>query len=131
MRISYTKSFNIPVSIAFATLVHMINVYEICLNTTNYPILNMQVDLHFETVLVSWYPHHDQFTWLQYKNWHSTNNTPLFQPSFPVKVSTQTSCGHIFPLSLKCYIVQSIYSICYIIILWFKIDSMAFLIKFE
>ncbi len=42
MQISYTKSFNIPVSIAFATLAHMINVYEICLNTTNYTILNMQ-----------------------------------------------------------------------------------------
>ncbi len=42
MHISYTKSFNIPVSIAFATLAHMINVYAICLNTTNYPIFNMQ-----------------------------------------------------------------------------------------
>ncbi len=42
MHISYTKSFNIPVSIAPATLAHMINVYEICLNTTNYPIFNMQ-----------------------------------------------------------------------------------------
>ncbi len=29
-------------SIALATLGHMINVYEICLNTTNYPIFNMQ-----------------------------------------------------------------------------------------
>ncbi len=42
MHISHTKSFNIPVSIALATLAHMINVYEICLNTTNYPIFNMQ-----------------------------------------------------------------------------------------
>ncbi len=42
MRISHTKSFNIHVSIALATLAHMINVYEICLNTTNYPIFNMQ-----------------------------------------------------------------------------------------
>ncbi len=38
MHISYKKSFNIPVSIAFATLAHMINVYEI----SNYPIFNMQ-----------------------------------------------------------------------------------------
>ncbi len=42
MHISYTKSFNIPVSTAFATLAHVINVYEISLNTTNYPIFNMQ-----------------------------------------------------------------------------------------
>ncbi len=28
MHISHTKSFNIPVSIALATLAHMINVYE-------------------------------------------------------------------------------------------------------
>ncbi len=42
MHISCTKSLNIPISIAFATLAHMINVYEICLNTTNYPIFNMQ-----------------------------------------------------------------------------------------
>ncbi len=53
MHISHTKSFNTPVSIALATLAHMINVYEIRLNTTNYLILNMQdfnilsVDLHF------------------------------------------------------------------------------------
>ncbi len=69
MHISYTKSFNIPVSIAFATLAHMLNVYEICLNTTNYPIFNKQrlcilpVNLHFETVLVSRYPHHVFITW--------------------------------------------------------------------
>ncbi len=42
MHISQTKSFNIPVSLALATLAHMINVYEICLNTTNYPIFDMQ-----------------------------------------------------------------------------------------
>ncbi len=42
MHISHTKSFNIPVSIALATLAHMINVYEIYLNTTNYTIFNMQ-----------------------------------------------------------------------------------------
>ncbi len=42
MHISYTKSFNIPVSIAFATLARMINVYKIYLNTTNYLIFNMQ-----------------------------------------------------------------------------------------
>ncbi len=42
MHISHTKSFNIPVSIALATLAHMINVYEICINTTNYLIFNMQ-----------------------------------------------------------------------------------------
>ncbi len=42
MHISYTKSLNIPVSIVFATPAHMINVYEICHNTTNYPIFDMQ-----------------------------------------------------------------------------------------
>ncbi len=69
MHISYTKSFYIPISIAFATLAHMLNVYEICLNTTNYPIFNKQrlcilpVNLHFETVLVSRYPHHVFITW--------------------------------------------------------------------
>ncbi len=42
MHISHTKSFNIPVSIALAIPAHVINVYEICLNTTNYPVLNMQ-----------------------------------------------------------------------------------------
>ncbi len=60
MYISHTKSFNIPVSIALATLAHMINVYEICINTTNllYDIQYarfqiLPVDLNFETVLVS------------------------------------------------------------------------------
>ncbi len=42
MHISHSKSFNVPVSIAHATLAHMINVYEICLNTTKYPIFNVQ-----------------------------------------------------------------------------------------
>ncbi len=42
MHIWHTKSFNILVSIALSTLAHVINVYEICLNTTNYPIFNMQ-----------------------------------------------------------------------------------------
>ncbi len=42
MHISLTTSFNMPVSIALATLVRMINAYEKCLNTTNYPIFNMQ-----------------------------------------------------------------------------------------
>ncbi len=42
MHISHTKSFNIPLSIALATLAHMINVYEICLNRRKYPIFNMQ-----------------------------------------------------------------------------------------
>ncbi len=32
MHISHTTSLNIPVSIALATLAHVINVYEICLN---------------------------------------------------------------------------------------------------
>ncbi len=41
MHISHTKSFNIPVLIALATLSYMINVYKICLNTTNYPIFNI------------------------------------------------------------------------------------------
>ncbi len=40
--ISNTKSFNIRVSIRLTTLPHMLNGYEICLNTTNYPIINMQ-----------------------------------------------------------------------------------------
>ncbi len=42
MHISHTKSFNIPLSIALAKLPHRINVYEICLSTTNYRIFNMQ-----------------------------------------------------------------------------------------
>ncbi len=53
MHISHTKSFNIPVSIALATLAHIINVYEIFLSTTKlfdiqyarFQILH--VDLHF------------------------------------------------------------------------------------
>ncbi len=47
MHISYTKSFNMPVLIAFATLAHMINVSEIRLNTTNYPIFNMQGFIYY------------------------------------------------------------------------------------
>ncbi len=62
MHISHTKSFNIHLSIALATLAHMINVYEICRNKLSniqygrFQILPM--DLPFWTVLVSWYPHH-------------------------------------------------------------------------
>ncbi len=53
MHISHSKSFNIPVSFARAILAHMINMYEICLNITNYPIYSickfqtLPVDLHF------------------------------------------------------------------------------------
>ncbi len=61
MHISHTKSFNAPVSIALATPAHVINVYEICLNTTNYSICKIS-DIAcgppLWTVLVSWYPHH-------------------------------------------------------------------------
>ncbi len=39
--IPYTKSFNISVSIGLITLAHVLDGYEICLNTTNYPIFNM------------------------------------------------------------------------------------------
>ncbi len=62
MQISHTKSFNIPVSIALATFAHMINVYEICLNTTNYLIFtickisDIACGPPFWTVLFSWYP---------------------------------------------------------------------------
>ncbi len=31
-----------PVSIGVTTLAHILNEYEICLNTTSYPIINMQ-----------------------------------------------------------------------------------------
>ncbi len=43
MHISHTKFFNMPVSIALATLAHMINVNEICLNkqTIRYSICNI------------------------------------------------------------------------------------------
>ncbi len=40
--ISHAKSFNTHVSTARATLAQMINVYEICVNTTHSPIFNMQ-----------------------------------------------------------------------------------------
>ncbi len=63
MHVSHTKSFNIPVSIALATLAHMINVYEMCLSirqTIWYSIckiLDIACGPAFWTVLVSWYPH--------------------------------------------------------------------------
>ncbi len=41
---SHTNSFNIPVSVGFTALahiMHMLNWYEICLNRTNYLIFNM------------------------------------------------------------------------------------------
>ncbi len=52
MHISHTKSFNKPVLIALTTLAHMINVYEICLNTTTLSDIQyarfqiLPVDLH-------------------------------------------------------------------------------------
>ncbi len=63
MHITHTISFNIPVSIALATLAHMINEYQICLNATNYPysickISDIARGPPFWTDLVSWYPHH-------------------------------------------------------------------------
>ncbi len=46
MKIIYVKThticFNIPVSIGLTTLAHMLNGHAICLNTSNYPIFNMQ-----------------------------------------------------------------------------------------
>ncbi len=52
MHISHTKSFNTPVSIALATLAHMINVYEIYqynkLSNIQYARFQiLPVDLHF------------------------------------------------------------------------------------
>ncbi len=47
MHISHTTSVKKLLSIALATLAHMINVYEICLNTTNYPIFNMQDFIYY------------------------------------------------------------------------------------
>ncbi len=41
-RLKHTKSFNIPISIGFITFTHMLNGYEICLNTKIGPIFNMQ-----------------------------------------------------------------------------------------
>ncbi len=63
MHISHTKSFNISVSISLATLAHMINVYEICLNKqtiwySTCKISDIAWGPPFWTVLVSWYPHH-------------------------------------------------------------------------
>ncbi len=40
--ISHTNSFNIHVSIGLITLADMLIGYEVCLNTTNYPICIMQ-----------------------------------------------------------------------------------------
>ncbi len=86
MHISHTKSFNIPVSIALATLPHMINVYEMCLNTTNYPIFNMQdfrycpwtyiLDCFGQLVSPSWLcrtPHTNNSQSL-YTHTHNVNN---------------------------------------------------------
>ncbi len=39
--ISHTNFFNIPVSIGLTTLAHMLNGYEICLNTSNYLFFNI------------------------------------------------------------------------------------------
>ncbi len=39
---TYNKSFNLASSISHATLLHIFNGYDICLNTTNYLIFNMQ-----------------------------------------------------------------------------------------
>ncbi len=40
-------------------IIIMLNENEVCLNATNYPILNMQdlaVNLYFLVILISWYP---------------------------------------------------------------------------
>ncbi len=37
-----TKFFNIPASIGLNLFAHIINGYDICLKTTQYPIVNMQ-----------------------------------------------------------------------------------------
>ncbi len=67
MHISHTKYFNIPVLIALATLAHMINVYEICLNTTNYLIYS--ICKISDIAWVSRYPHHVVIaSW--YDGWH-------------------------------------------------------------
>ncbi len=50
---------NIPVSIRRTTLAHMLNEYEICINTTNYPIVNMQDFSSSLPILLSWYPHNE------------------------------------------------------------------------
>ncbi len=39
--VSQNKSFNIPFSIGFATLAHILNGYHISLNITDYPNFNM------------------------------------------------------------------------------------------
>ncbi len=40
--VSHITSFNIHTSIGLTTLTHMLNGYEICINTTNYLIFNLQ-----------------------------------------------------------------------------------------
>ncbi len=52
MHILHTKSFNIPVSIALATLAHMTNVYEICLNTTNSAGFTTMSHTAFKSVII-------------------------------------------------------------------------------
>ncbi len=39
--ILHTKSFNMPVSYGLTTVAHLLNGYEVCLNTTNCLIVNM------------------------------------------------------------------------------------------
>ncbi len=64
-QISHTTSFNISVSIGLKMLSHIFNLIngcEICLNTTNYPIVKISdIDCapSFWTVLIRWYPHFD------------------------------------------------------------------------
>ncbi len=56
---TYKIHFNITISIGRTTVAH-INGYELYLNTTLYPIFNMQTFrycLSFVTILVRWYPH--------------------------------------------------------------------------
>ncbi len=38
---SYIRSFSIPVGIVLLALAHKLNGYEICLNTTYHPIVNV------------------------------------------------------------------------------------------
>ncbi len=54
--ISHANSFNIPVSIGLATLAHMLKLYEIYLNTTNYPSSDIGCTPPFWTVLVKCHP---------------------------------------------------------------------------
>ncbi len=61
--VSPTKSFSIPIWSQLTTPAHMLNGYEICLNSTNwFSICNMSDTgcvPPFWTVLVTWYPHYD------------------------------------------------------------------------